>query len=144
MSTQKFKKVLCVNDNEVTLWVYKQILNNTSLSEEVVTSANGREALEYCQKLIGDNEELELNYPRLILLDLHMPEMDGWQFLDHFSNKIWPYFKNTKVVITSYSIDTDLKDRIKEYPFVVDFLTSALSTAYLKNLHKSLELSISA
>lgn len=138
MPYEQLKKVLCINDNEVTLWIQKQILNKSKFSEEVITAFNGSEGLEYYHKLINENSENQDDFPGLILLDLHMPVMDGWEFLYRFSSEIYPYCRNTKVIITSYSIDEVESARAKKYPFVVDFLTSSLSVEYLENLPRSL------
>jgi CheY-like chemotaxis protein len=138
MPYEQLKKVLCINDNEVTLWIQKQILNKSKFSEEVITAFNGFEGLEYYKNLINGNNENQNNFPGLILLDLHMPVMDGWEFLYRFSSEIYPHCKNTKVIITSYSIDEVDSERAKKYPFVVDFLTTSLSVDYLESLHRSL------
>lgn len=138
MPYEQLKKVLCINDNEVTLWIQKQILNKSKFSEEVITLFNGFEGLEYYKSLINGNTENQNNFPGLILLDLHMPVMDGWEFLYRFSSEIYPHCKNTKVIITSYSIDEVDSERAKKYPFVVDFLTSSLSVDYLESLPRSL------
>ncbi len=71
MPSEKLKKVLCINDNEITLWIQRQILKKSKFSEEIITSLNGREALEYCHKLIGNTIEQDNVYPGLILLDLY-------------------------------------------------------------------------
>lgn len=128
------KKILCINDNELTLFIQKQVLSKSGLSEEIITITDGKSGLDYCKKLIRENNDSADSYPGLIFLDLYMPVMDGWQFLDHFSKEIQPYFINTKIIITSYSIDESDSERAKQYPFVIDFLTNSLSTAYLQNL----------
>lgn len=134
MQTERLKRILCINDNELTLFIQNQILNKSSLTEEVITALNGQRGLDYCRNLIKENENDPDKYPALIFLDLHMPVMDGWEFLQHYSSEILPHFKNTKVIITSYSIDEADYERSKQYPFVIDFLTSSLSTSYLQSL----------
>lgn len=138
MPYEQLKKVLCINDNEVTLWIQKQILNKSKFSEEVITAFNGLEGLDYYNNLINENNTNPKDFPGLILLDLHMPVMDGWEFLYRFSEDIYPHCKNTKVIITSYSIDSVDSERAKKYPFIVDFLTSSLSVEYLESLPRSL------
>lgn len=138
MPYEQLKKVLCINDNEVTLWIQKQILNKSKFSEEVITAFNGQEGLDYYNNLINENNTNPKDFPGLILLDLHMPVMDGWEFLLRFSEDIYPHCKNTRVIITSYSIDAVDSERAKKYPFIVDFLTSSLSVEYLESLPRSL------
>jgi hypothetical protein len=65
--------------------------------------------------------------------------MDGWEFLDRFSNEILPYFKETKIVITSQSIDTEDCIRAKKHPFVIEFLKQPITVECLIKLHDNLE-----
>lgn len=138
MNTNKLSKVLCVNDNEITLFVLKRALSKANFSDKVIERHDGLEALKYCQLLLKNPEDLYDNYPRLIFLDLHMPVMDGWQFLDHFAESVWPFFKETRIVITSQSVDLSETEKAKEYPFVIDFLKTTITVAYLNNLKDGL------
>lgn len=138
MTNEQLEKVLCINDNEITLWIQKQILKKSGASKDVVTASNGIEGLNYCRSLIN-NQNTSESFPGLILLDLHMPEMDGWEFLHHYSKEVYPHFNDTKVIITSYSINELDSERSMQYPFVIDFLTSTLSTEYLENLARSFQ-----
>ena len=134
MLSQKQNKVLCINDNEITLFILKRILDKAKFSEDVIMASDGWKALTYCKQLIKDSTESEYTYPDIIFLDLHMPVMDGWEFLDHFSQHILPFFKKTKVIITSLSIEKVDSERVKKYPFVLDFLRNPMSVEYLNNL----------
>ena len=139
MISELLKKVLCINDNEITLWIQKQILIKSGVSEEIITLSNGMDGINYCRSLIRGNQNVSGNFPGLILLDLHMPIMDGWEFLDQFSTEVHPHFKETKIIITSYSINELDSERSMKYPFVIDFLTSTLSIEYLENLPRSFQ-----
>jgi CheY-like chemotaxis protein len=133
----KLYNVLCINDNEVTLWIQNQTIKKTLSNTQVHTFLNGKEGLDFCKTYINSDLNIESFYPRLIFLDLHMPLLDGWEFLDCFTREYWPYFKKTKIVICSYSNDRKHIEKAKNYPFVIDFLHTPLNTDYLIDLAKS-------
>lgn len=138
MTTESLKKVMCVNDNDITLFIFKRTLSKSNFSEKIITRTDGLEAFRYCKQLISNPDEMYDLYPRVIFLDLHMPVMDGWEFLDKFSNEIWPHFQETKIIITSQSVDEEDAFRAREYPFVVDFHGAPITTAYLDKLYDRL------
>ena len=138
MVLEKLNSVLCVNDNDITLFILKRTLTRTNFAEKIVEKKDGLDALNYCHQLIETGQHSLENYPKVIFLDLNMPVLGGWEFLDRFSSEIWPFFKETKIVITSQSIDTQDGIKAKEYPFVIDFLKQAITIEYLLKLHESL------
>ncbi|MEJ7778864.1 MAG: response regulator [Daejeonella sp.] len=138
MTPDKLNKVLCINDSDITLFILKRTLSKSNFSEKIVEKSNGQEALNYCFGIIHNSEDLETIYPRVIFLDLHMPVMNGWEFLEKFAQEIWPLFRETKIVITSQSVDSDDSLRAKAYPFIVDFLNVPITSGYLVQLHQQL------
>lgn len=127
-------KVLCINDSEISSLIMKRLISKTAFAEEVINVYNGQEALDYYLKLTETPSEIP-SAPDLILLDIEMPEMDGWGFLDLFTQKFLPLFPNTKVVITSFSVDDNDFERAKQYACVIDFLNTPITAGYLENLH---------
>lgn len=103
MVLEKLNRVLCVNDNDITLFILKRALTKSNFAEKINEKKDGLGALKYCEQLIADNAHSTGDYPKVIFLDLHMPVMDGWEFLDRFASDIWPYFIDTKIIITSQS-----------------------------------------
>lgn len=138
MVLEKLNRVLCINDNDITLFILKRTLSKSNFAEHISERKDGSEALRYCQQLIDNNEYHEGNYPKVIFLDLHMPVLDGWEFMDKFAVRIWPFFRETKIVITSQSIDKSDFVRARKYPFVIDFLKHPISVDYLVQLHETL------
>lgn len=138
MLLEKLNSVLCINDNDITLFILKRALSKSNFAEKITEKKDGFEAFTYCQQLINENAHISGDYPKVIFLDLHMPVMDGWEFLDRFATDFWPFFKDTKIVITSQSIDSQDCLRAKEHPFIADFMKQPITIDYLIRLHESL------
>lgn len=126
-------KILCVDDDAITLMLCKMVIVKSSFSKEIVTATNGEEALNYF-KMLKNNSSEEI--PQMIFLDLNMPVMGGWEFLDCFSKEEFSDFNSTKTIILSSTIDPEDLEKSKKYPMVIDFLSKPISKEmldYLKN-----------
>jgi len=128
--------ILCVDDDPITLMLCKMVLKKSSFAKEIITSKNGEEALNYFDNLKLNNLGTEIiSYPELIFLDLNMPVMGGWEFLNHFSKKEYiSSFKNSKVIVLSSTIDPEDILKSKQYPMVIDFLSKPITKEMLEIL----------
>ena len=75
-------KIFCVDDDPITLMLCKKVIERVEFAKEIVTAQNGEEAIQYFADLAANNSTDSESYPRLTLLDLNMPIMNGWEFLD--------------------------------------------------------------
>lgn len=126
------KKLLCVDDDKITLTLIKLVVSKAAFAEEIITRMNGKEALDYYSSL--SESPSAAAYPELIFLDLNMPVMSGWDFLEEFSKNFYQQFNQTKIVIVSSSTDPDEKARAKNYPMIIDFLSKPISIHALKRV----------
>lgn len=128
--------ILCVDDDPITLMLCKMVISKSSFSKEIITAQNGEEALDYFDNLKLNNLGVTIiDYPKLVFLDLNMPIMDGWDFLDHFSTEEYTsYFKDTKVIVLSSTIDPEDINKSKTYPMVIDFISKPITKEVLENL----------
>jgi CheY-like chemotaxis protein len=124
-------KILCVNDNEINLLILQKQIKLSGIAREVLCLRDGQEALDYYSDLkeTGDGTP-----PDIIFLDIHMPIIGGWEFLDHFTKGYQHCFPDTKVIVFSYSLDDSEKNKTELYPCVIDFLNVPLTVQYLHDL----------
>lgn len=125
-------RILCVDDDPITLMLCKKVIHKAQFSKEIVTAKNGLEALTYLNDILKQNEKNKL--PQLIFLDLNMPVMDGWEFLDNFNSAEYDICKAIKVIILSSTIDPEDYKKAKTYPNVFDFIPKPISTSILTDL----------
>ena len=132
--------ILCVDDDPITLMLCKMVIAKSSFASEIITAQNGEEALNYFDDLKLNNLGAEIKkYPSLVFLDLNMPVMDGWEFLDHFSKEEYTSaFKNTKVIVLSSTIDPNDIEKSKTYSMVLDFLSKPITKEIVENLKEKL------
>lgn len=124
--------VLCIDDDPITLLLIKMVITKTTFAKEIITAKSGEEAIIYFENFEVNEAK---NYPEVIFLDLNMPVMGGWEFLDNFTQKNLPIvFKNTKVYILSSSIDPLDIEKAKTYPIVIDFISKPITKEKLEKL----------
>ncbi|KDN56366.1 response regulator [Flavobacterium seoulense] len=127
--------ILCVDDDPITLMLCKKVISKATFSNTIITAKNGEEALQYLD-LILDHKENKL--PNLIFLDLNMPVMDGWEFLENFNTDKYAKINNTKIVVLSSTIDPEDLQKSKNYPMVIDFLSKPITTDMLNYLESKI------
>ncbi|MDP5229940.1 MAG: response regulator [Cellulophaga sp.] len=130
----KIERVCIIDDDPIFVYGTKILLNhNSSFGSSVIVYENGKEALDDLTALVKSEEKL----PDVIFLDLNMPTMDGWEFLDEF---IKLSFKNRpKIFIVSSSIDQKDIKKARSYEIVQDFIAKPLSNTLMATIFKALE-----
>jgi CheY-like chemotaxis protein len=114
-------KVLLVEDNETSNFISRIILKSAGI-EFVDEVLNGMEAFNHIEK----------ECPDLIFLDIDMPVMDGWEFLDE--KKSYAPCKKVKIVILTSSTRPDDQKKAQNYPCVIAYLEKPLTVEKVKNL----------
>lgn len=130
MISSRFKNALLIDDNHIDNMINQRILTNYKIAEHIVSSLSAIEALTYLNEHLQD----ESIFPDLIFLDIRMPEMDGFQFLEAFEKLDSPYKMRTKIYMLSSSLDPTDQRRVLESRFVLRFIGKPLIVSHLNYL----------
>jgi CheY-like chemotaxis protein len=117
-----------IDDDRIFIFAAKRILKATEFCDNFTIYNNGAEALTGLRDIIKSGN----NIPDLILLDLNMPIMDGWQFLDEFV-KIENSKKITLYIVSS-SIDPADAEKAKQYEQITDFIVKPITKDALADI----------
>jgi CheY-like chemotaxis protein len=130
----KFDNVFVVDDDKIFHFIIKKLLLNNSIDVSPSFFENGLEAIEGIKSKLEHGE----NPPDLILLDINMPILDGWQFLEEFrmlknrlQKEITIYIISSSDNIIDRNRAKDFKEEITDYylkPITIEGLKSIFST----------------
>lgn len=126
-------KVLIIDDDDVVIFIQKKMLSNHKIADTPLSFKKAEAALNYL------NEQQEADNDFLILLDINMPEMDGWTFLNRVQNTAVQ--DRVHVIMVTSSIDQKDKTKALEYDIVRDFIEKPISTAHCMKIKTIPELS---
>lgn len=125
----KFAEVLLVEDDPITILVCDRIIKMTSFAEVVKTCENGKIAIDFLHS-IGDEGKI----PPIIFLDINMPVMNGWDFLEEFE-KVKENFKELpRIYLLSSTVDPEDYKKAKNYSQVQDFISKPLTKEALAGI----------
>lgn len=123
-----------IDDDPIFVFGTKKIMKLANFCNSFLVFHNGEEALNHLKPIIESNND---SLPDVILLDLNMPVMDGWEFLDEFI-KI-PCEKEITIYIVTSSIDPMDIDRAKDYDNISNYLIKPISSQKLQELMSASE-----
>lgn len=118
------KRIYIIDDDPIYQLVTKKLIEKTNLFSETKAFGNGSEALHFF--------ETTGQLPDVILLDIEMPGMDGWDFLDELLRIEKNFHKEVTIYVASSSIATEDKIKAQNYHCVKDFLSKPINLEKLK------------
>lgn len=134
ISKMKTINTICIiDDDPIFRFGTKKMMEKVHLPLDFLIYKNGKEAFDDLLPKL----KLDTDLPDVILLDLNMPIMDGWQFLDELI-KI-PNLKRIPIYIVSSSVDSRDIDKAKTYKIVNNYIVKPFSVAKIQALLEELK-----
>ena len=126
----KNKLTYIIDDDKLTVKLMSILISKSQFCEEFHSFNNAQLAIEK----LKENSSISNNLPDAILLDLNMPIMDGWQFLDEFIHL--PIKKEISVFIMTSSIDPADIEMARKYSVIKDYIMKPITANKLELLCK--------
>ncbi|OIQ23334.1 response regulator [Lacinutrix sp. MedPE-SW] len=124
-----------IDDDSVYVNLVKKIIETKKLCENLIIFNDGKQSIDYFEALL-QNLDVD-NIPEIIFLDLNMPVMDGWEFLERFTKIKNRFGKVITLYVVSSSINPLDINRAKALSSVEDYLIKPVNINELENIFKT-------
>jgi CheY-like chemotaxis protein len=125
--------VLLVDDDEINNFISIKLIKKALLNTEIMACLNGKFAID---QLVDIQRKDPEKLPDYILLDINMPIMNGWEFLDEYKRLNIDASGKCKIFIISSSVFSNDINKARSYPLVKDFISKPLNVEKIKELFK--------
>jgi len=132
--SKKLNSVLLIDDDEPTNFFNQMIVEESGCAEQIKTIQSGEEALEYLANISSSGTTPP---PDLIFLDINMPAMNGWEFLEKYKALQHNQKGKVMVVMLTTSLFPEDKHKAEEMPEVSGFENKPLTPEKLERILKS-------
>jgi CheY-like chemotaxis protein len=127
----KLVSILLVDDDEINNFISVKLIKKTLINTEIKTCLNGKFAID----LLAETQQAAPDQlPDFILLDINMPIMNGWEFLEEYERLGIDPNGKTKIYIISSSVFNNDISKAKSHTLVKDLITKPLSVDKIRDL----------
>ena len=126
--------LLIIDDDDINIFIIRKIVEKTGFKVNMTSKSNGQLAVDYLAS-IADDKDL---FPHLILIDINMPVLNGWEFLEAYE-KLNIDRKVDMYMLSSSVYENDI-EKAKTYKTIKGFISKPLSIERLSELLKGIRL----
>jgi len=123
--------LLVIDDDDINIFIIKKIVEKTGFAVNMVAKTNGQLAIEYLEEIAEDPQQ----FPHLILVDINMPVLNGWEFIEAYEKM------NIKKAVDMYMLSSSVYEndieKAKTYKVVKGFISKPLSIDRLIELFRA-------
>ncbi|TKC04378.1 response regulator [Pedobacter frigoris] len=120
--------LLVIDDDDINIFIIRKIVEKTGYKVNMVSRSNGQLAVEYLTE-IADNRDV---FPQLMLVDINMPILNGWEFLEAYEQLNLPQ-KSDMYMLSSSVYENDI-EKAKSYKTIKGFISKPLTIERLSEL----------
>jgi len=129
-----YNYVMLVDDSELNNFINQKTIEANHFANKVYLNTGSKSAIEFLKNLEIAGTETSNFFPEVIFVDLNMPMIDGFQFIEHLKNILPNNFKAIKLVILTSSITPSDKERAQKISKEIVFLNKPLTKEMLNQI----------
>lgn len=126
----KFETVMIIDDNTIDLYISSRLIIKNYFAKKVLEYSDAKEALEYLQ----DHKDNIAELPQVIFVDIYMPMMSGFEFLEAYDKLPLDLKNNCRTYIVSSTIDNDDILRVRRDRNVISFQVKPINKEFLDRI----------
>jgi CheY-like chemotaxis protein len=124
------ESTVLIDDSDIDLFIQRRFLEVYHFSKKLISYKSAEEALEWLKNVNGEGP------PDIIFLDLNMPNVDGFGFLESFKSLPDKVLEKSRIVVLTSSNSQKDRDQVFSYKNVIQFVTKPLKQSDIEELKK--------
>lgn len=128
----KYNSAMLIDDDSLDNFINEKTLQSHYFAKVIYTNTSANSALEFLKNIAIINKNPAEIFPQVVFIDINMPLMDGFQFIEQYKTKIEPLIKIPKLVILTSSVSNKDRERAALLDKDILFLQKPLTTGSLQ------------
>ena len=130
---KKLNTIWLVDDDEATNFLHALLVEESEIAEQIKVIESADVALDYLTAKKHSND-FPQSLPDLVFLDINMPVMNGWEFLDEFKKSSTKQHQNIILIMLTASPNPDDEQKAKKYAMVTEYRKKPLTAQLLNEI----------
>lgn len=130
----KYENVLLVDDSELDNFINEKTIEANHFAKKIYVNTSAKSALEFLNNLVTMGDQFSDAHPDVIFIDINMPMMDGFQFIESFKKMSENRLRHPQLVILTSSVYHEDRQKAMNISGDIVFLNKPLTKEMLNNL----------
>ena len=130
----KYQNVMLLDDNELDNFINEKMIEASQFAKKSYVCTSAKSAIEFLNNVVHMGDNMQEKYPEVIFVDLNMPLMDGFQFIEYFKKNLAEKLRQPKIVVLTSSVFPGDVTKAADISSDIIFLNKPLTSIVLEKI----------